>query len=78
MSRWRSSYMLLPEDGYHLCISCGGKPIATLVEAATKANPNTAVAGWWTRAFVLFDDGTRVQITQETPDQRPTQAKATA
>ena len=68
---------LLPEDDadYRICMACGGHPVATFVEAAVKSHAVSA-NGWWVRAFLHFDDGTRVQITQD--DHRPTQAKASA
>ena len=66
-------YPLIPARRYRCCIHC--QAFAALVTVAQDANSETAGAGAWTQAFIVFDNGEGLRLTQEL---RATQAKARA
>jgi hypothetical protein len=69
-------FPLIPGDDYQVCTRCDA--VRTLIDRAASSNPTTAAAGRWTRAVVLFSDGSGLDVSGLNEPVKPTQKGALA
>lgn len=53
-------YPLIPAEDYRVCSACDA--VFRFIDKAVAANPNTRSAGLWTRAVVVFVDGSGFDV----------------
>jgi hypothetical protein len=69
-------YPLIPEDEYSVCVNC--RATFTFVDRACAGHRVMRLAGPWTRAIFMFDDGSGLDVTVKRQDEQPTQKMASA